>query len=215
MVQEPDPIALIPLAAVLEHDANNLIGKLYAAADWLGGDPEASALDEARLALADAVGVAHGLQAIFHLQALGHSHDGAASSQLFTRDEQSRLLSRLAESASVQAKGPKESLLDARITIGSQTLAAVLISAARLLRRRCGAKALIQLDMERPSPRSVQFILRSDVDRAPDARESQRPEVLALALASANLKAMGANWTDISERAGSWCLTLSWRNESR
>ena len=61
----------MPLAAVLEHDANNLIGKLYAAADWLCDTPDAQALVEGRLAVADALGAVVGMQAVFHLFAVG------------------------------------------------------------------------------------------------------------------------------------------------
>ncbi len=201
----------MPLAAVLEHDTNNLIGKLYAAADWLGDKPDADALVEGQLAVADALGAAFALQAVFHLLAFDANPPAPQppdAPQKLARSTQSRLFARLKEAAGVQVPAPDERFASALVDAGVDTLSAVLVCAARLLRRRVGSGPTISLALQQLPSGGLQMSLTASPARAPDPREADRPEAQALAGARAQLDALGLSWREPLEADDGWQLML-------
>lgn len=198
----------MPLAAVLEHDANNLIGKLYAAADWLRDTPDAQALVEGRLAVADALGAVVGMQAVFHLFAVGANPEVQGTSRGLSMSAQSRLFARLKEAAGVHAPGPDERFVSTRVPAEFETLSAVLVCAARLLRRRVGSGPTISLSLQPLPSGSLQLSLDASLVRLPDPRESHRPEALALAGVRSKLDALGLSWRDPIRAEDGWYFRL-------
>lgn len=211
MPAHPDTSALIPLAAILEHDANNLIGKLYAAADWLGEKPDEEALFEGRLAIAQSLSAVLGLQAVFHLMALADQTDASERLQGFSKPVQARLFARLKEAAGVDAPSPDERFASTGLPAGADSLSAALVCAARLMRRRVGNKPALNLSLHALPSGDLQLRLTAGLSPPLDPRESQRPEALVLASARARLGTMGLSWCEPATAEDAWQFTLAAR----
>jgi hypothetical protein len=199
------------LASVLEHDANNLIGKLYAASSWLDAPVDDVALTQTRLAVADATACAMGLQAVFHLLSLKSTCERPVRhpTQCLSLSDQAKLFASLAEAANVQC--PEPTTRCAVVPSGSDfdTLCALLVCAARLLRRQSGSKAALQCRVQVLSASCLQFSLSAWPARTTHATEPNTPESLALGHAAACLGGQGLSWSDSTPSPGPWQLTLS------
>lgn len=198
------------LAGVLAHDANNLIGKLYAAAGWLESPVHEDALDETRLAIADAVASASVLQAVFHLLSLTPTSYHLEHQPAFCLDlsDQARLFVNLSEAAGVQCPKPAAPVAAVPCVSDVATLRALLVCAARLLRIGSGSKAVLLCSVQVVSTSGLEFTLSASPAHTTHGASTSRPESLALAHARACLSGQGLSWSEPSQGASAWCFTL-------
>lgn len=198
------------LAGVLAHDANNLIGKLYAAAGWLDPPVHEDALDETRLAIADAVASATVLQAVFHLLSLRLTSDHLAHQPALCLDlsDQARLFTNLSEAAGVHCPKPAAPVAAVPCVSDVATLRALLVCAARLLRMGSGSKAVLLCSVQVLSANGLEFTLSASPAHNTHGASASRPESLALAHARACLSGQGLSWSEPSQGASSWRFTL-------
>lgn len=204
-------VALSAMAGALAHDANNLIGKLFAASSWLDDAPEPEAIDEARLALSDAVASATGLQAVLQLLSLTPSHPAPADGQpeRLSLTAQSQLFLGLREAAGVHGPQPSPQWSELAIPFEVDTLRALLVCAARLLRRQAGAQAVLHVELSLLGQGQWRIALSAPgVPREAAGRTEQRAEALALSHAARCLGLAALPWEAQQSTPGLWQLTL-------
>jgi hypothetical protein len=209
-MQDKRAAARAALAGQLAHDANNLIGKLYAASSWLEDPQEPDAIEETRLALNDAVASATALQSVLYLLSLTPApcgHDAGPAS-LFSLSAQAQLFATLREVAGVHSPEPSVQWASLSCSPDFDTVRAVLVCAARLLRRQAGHQAVLHASLCALPHGRWQLALSASDAGPPASRDLNRAETQALEHAAQCLNWPELQWATGQTSAGLWQLTL-------
>lgn len=204
-----DASAQAALAGVLAHDANNLIGKLYAAGSWLEDASDPQSIEETRLALADAVASARAFQAVLYLLSLTPESRRDTPVPLgLGVSAQAQLFDTLREVAQVQCPGVSGQWENLASRMDLDILRAVLVCVARLLRRQAGHRASLGLGLAPDLAGHWQLTLAASSGAGDTAETFRRPEAFALAHAAHCLAEPALDWACQRASVTQWQLGL-------